>query len=349
MGIAAVVAIGALLAACGRTPAPGGTVARAGGKALYVPASPADFKVALVMSGSIADNGWNEGAYRALQAVQQQLKLSPSQVSYKEEATSPSAQSDNLQAFASQGYNLIFGHGEEYESIALNIESQYPKSLFVISSGSKVGANTMPIVFRLEDGAYLLGMLAAGMSKTGILGEVGAQEIPPLKSVFAAFEDGARAYRPSIRILPAIFTNDWDDPGKAKQATLPLISSGADVIVQDLDNASQGVFRAVEDSSRPGKPIYALGTNSNQNSLAPAVVLASAPIHLTPVFVSIARDVENGTLKPTNQPYGIVQGVVGFVLNPALESRIPPPLLKRLKSAQAEITAGRLVPPRLPQ
>ncbi len=338
---AALTGVFCLLAGCGRSNTAGKASVGSAGKG----ESSKPYKVALVLSGSGTDHGWNQDAVVAIHQVQKALNLPDSDVSIKEEATTPTAQKSNLQAYASQGYNLIFGHGEEYEAPALQMAPDYPNTLFVISSGSKTAANVTPIVFKLEDGAYLLGMLAAGMSHTGKIGAVGAQPIGPVKSVFSAFALGAKAVNPNITILPAVYTNDWEDVNLAHTATLPLIQRGADVIVQDLDSASQGVFNAVQQSNTPQHPVYALGTNNDQNSAAPDVVLASAPIDCTPVFVKIAQDARAGTFHPSAVPYGLPQGVIGFVLNPQLQSRIPAALLQKVESAEKQIQQGTLQVP----
>ncbi|MCS6776019.1 MAG: BMP family protein, partial [Chloroherpetonaceae bacterium] len=255
------------LSGCGRTPESGGGTA---GGTSDKSAPPASLKVALVTPGPVSDAGWNASAFRGLEAIRSELKAETSHV----EARTPGEQEENLRAFASKRYRIVFAHGAEFEDMALKIESEFPDTLFVISSGRKVGKNTTPIILQLEDGAYLLGMLAAGMSKTGKIASVGAQEIVPLRSIFTAFEAGAKAVRPDITVVPPVYTGSWDDVGKAKQQTLALIDQGADVILQDVDAGAVGVYDAVKERSRPGRPIYALGTNSDQNAIAPDVILA---------------------------------------------------------------------------
>lgn len=305
------------------------------------------FKVALVMSGLTSDKGWNAGAYKAFEAIRKELNLSQEESQYVENQTSTGDQEKNLRAFASKGFHVIFGHGHEYEDLALRMEKDFPKTLFVISSGGKVGKNTMPIVYKLEDGAYLLGMLAAGMTKTGKLAQIGGMPIPPVKSVFAAFEAGAKAVKPDVKIIPPVYTQSWDDPGKAKEATLPLLDQGADIIMQDVDAAAQGVFNAVQERSKAGKTVYTLGTNSNQNDMAPDVVLASAPIYSEKLWVNLVKEAKAGTLKPSDKPNGMPEGIIDFVLNPALESKIPADLKTKLEDTKKQITSGAFVVPRV--
>lgn len=314
------------------TPPPANSPTTAGG----------DFKVALVMSGPTSDHGWNAGAAAALNAVKAELHLSNDAVGSVESQTSAADQEKSLRDFAAKKYTVVFGHGTEYEAPALKIEKDFPNTLFVISAGSKVGHNTMPIVFQLEDGAYLEGMLAAAMSKTGKIASVGAVKDSSLEHVFSAFERGAKSVNPKIDVLPPVYTGDWDNVNLAESATLALIDQGADVIMQDVDSAAQGVFHAVQERNKAGKHVWALGTNGNQNNAAPDVILASAPIYTDKAFVAIAKAAKAGTLTANDKPFGMKEGVIDFVLNEKLASQIPTDVQSKLKDTQAQITAGKL-------
>lgn len=300
------------------------------------------FRVALVLSGLSSDNGWNAGAFNGLQEIAKELNLSKDDYAYVDNQTAAGDQEKSLRGFASKKYDMVIGHGNEYEESALKMESEFPKTMFIISSGRKVGTNTSPIVFLLEDGAYLQGMLAAGMSKTNVIGSVGAVEIPPLKSIFAAFEKGAKAVNPNIKVIPPTYTNSWDDPNKAKAATIALMEQNADIIMQNVDAASQGVFNAVQEKAKSGKRVFTLGTNKDQNAIAPDVILASAPIYNEKAFVLIAKQIKDGTFKPNDQPFDMKSGVIDFLLNPTLEAQIPADLKKKITAAQEQIIAGTL-------
>lgn len=320
-----------------------GRPAESGGGTADKSASPAGFRVALVTPGPVSDAGWNASAFKGLEAIRSELGAETSHV----EARTPGEQEENLRAFASKRYRIVFAHGAEFEDMALKIEGEFPDTLFVISSGRKVGRNTTPIILQLEDGAYLLGMLAAGMSRTGKIASIGAQEIVPLRSIFTAFEAGAKAVRPDITVVPPVYTGSWDDVGKAKQQTLALIDQGADVILQDVDAGAVGVYDAVKERNRPGRPIYALGTNSDQNAIAPEVILASAPIYVEKAFVQIARAVQAGTFQPNDTPFDMKSGVIDFVLNPQLESKLPVALKAKIETARKQIEDGSLRVPKV--
>jgi len=187
-------------------------------------------------------------------------------------------------------------------------------------------------------------MLAAGMSKTNKIGSVGAERTPPLQSIFKAFEAGAKAVKPDITVIPPVYTGSWDDVSKAKQATLALIDQGADVIMQDVDAAAPGVFNAVQE--RKDRGVYAMGTNSDQNSDAPDVILASAPIYADKTFVAIAKEAKAGTLKPNDTPFGMKEGIVDFIWNPQLTSRIPLDLKAKIEETKKRIADGTFTVPK---
>jgi basic membrane protein A len=306
------------------------------------PATGGSFKVALITPGPVSDNGWNAGAYQGLQDLKTQLGVDVENV----EAKTPGAQEENLRAYASKGYNVVIANGGEIEDLALKVESDFPKTTFVVSAGHKTGKNTQPINLLLEDGAYLEGMLAAGMSKTGHIASVGATRDASMDSVFRAYELGAKKVNPKIVVTPPNFTGDWEDVAKAKAATNALLDQGADVILQDLDAAAQGVFQAVQERAKSGKTVYALGTNSDQNSVAPDVILASAPIYLGKAFLPIVKSVKDGSFKPNATPYDMKSGVIGFVLNPQMASKIPADLKAKLDDAQKQIMDGTLNVPK---
>jgi basic membrane lipoprotein Med (substrate-binding protein (PBP1-ABC) superfamily) len=346
---AAIIAAAALLlVGCGRKEdAPTSTVGAAptSNAPSPTPAPSGDFKVALVMSGPKSDNGWNSGASKALELVKSELQLSDDAVKSVDNQTDASNQAKSLEDFAAKKFTVVFGHGTEYEAPALKIESSFPNTLFVISAGSKVGKNTTPIIVRLEDGAYLEGMLAASMSKTNTIASVGATQDESLEHVFAAFEKGAKSVNPKITVIPPTYTGSWDDVTKAKQQTLALLNRGADVIMQDVDSAAKGVFNAVEEFNKSGKQAWALGTNGDQNAAAPDVILASAPIYIEKAFLQIAKAAKAGTFKPNNAPFGMREGVVDFIINPKLQPKIAataPNLLQDLDKTRQSIKDGSM-------
>ena len=303
------------------------------------PAATGDFKVALVTTGSISDNGWNANAYKALQDVKAATGADIQNV----EAKTTGEQEENIRAYAVKNFNVVLAHGGELGDMTLKIANDFPKTQFLVASGRKSAANVTPVVLRMEDSAYLMGMLAANMSKTGKIGSVGAQKVDALIATFAAFEAGAKAAKPGITVIPPAYTGDWEDVAKGKAQTLALIDQGADVIMDDLDAAAAGVFAAAKSRTSPDKPIYVMATNKDQNADAPDVILASAPIYIEKAYVPITTQIKAGAYKYNAADfYGMKSGAIDFVLNPALQGKIPPAVKAKLDETKKKILDGSL-------
>ena len=301
------------------------------------------FRAALLTSGPVSDAGWYAGAYEGLMLLQDSLGA---QVSHQQTRT-PAEFDEAFLSYASSGYDLIFAHGFEYQDAAMRAGAQFPNTTIVVSGGGQVAENVVPLIFRLEQGSYLAGMIAAGMSESGVLGMVGGVEIPPVQGTFRAFEAGALAVNPDVEVLEA-FIGNWDDVGAAKEAAVAQLRRGADVLIHNVDAASFGVFQAVRETVASGATAWALGMNADQNSVAPDVILGSAVIRISRAFVEVAQSWQAGSLAGAPFYTGSVEQVVDFVLNPDLADRVPVELLDAVDAARAQIRAGELQVPRVP-
>src|SRR5919106_401590 len=246
-------------------------------------------RVGLITPGSIADAAWNSGAYRGLQQIRDSLGLAVSHI----EPRTPSEQDEALRTYAAQGYDLVFAHGFEFQDPAERVSAQYPKSVFIVTSGSRAQGNVAPLIFRLEEASYLAGMVAGGLTRSNVLGFVGGIELPPIKAAYEGWVNGARAVNPKIQSRE-IYLNNFDDAAAGREAALALIRIGADMLHHNADAAALGVFQAAKES--PG--VYVFGSNADQAHLAPERVVGSAVIDLPRAFLMVAREVKAGTFRP---------------------------------------------------
>jgi len=293
--------------------------------------------VALLTPGPVSDQSWNGGAYGGLLRIRDSLGAKVSHIQTK----TPAEFEDNFRQYGSQGYRLVFGHGFEFQDAAKRVGPDYPKTIYVVSS-SDVGQapNVAGIEFAFADASYLAGLVAGSMTKSGVVGTIGGTEIPPVRESFDAFTDGVHAVAPKTRVLRA-YVGNWDDLSAGKEQATAQIQQGADVIFQNADAAGLGVFQAARES----KKTLVVGSNSNQNAVAPEITIGSVVIDLPHAFLTIARSVLDGSFKPQTISLGTESRVVMLVLNPALESRIPVPMKRRVDSLQAEMFAGRFHAP----
>jgi basic membrane protein A and related proteins len=291
--------------------------------------------VALITPGSVADAAWNSGAFAGLNLIRDSLHVPVSHV----EARTPGEQEEALRAYAVQGYDLVFGHGFEFQGPSERIGAQFPKTVFVVTSGERVSSqgNVVPMVFGIEEGTYLAGMVAGGLTKSNRIGFIGGIELPPIKRGYEGWVNGARAVNPKVDSR-VTYLNTFDDVAAGREAALAMIRVGVDMLHHNADQAALGLFQAVKES--PG--VFAFGANADQSALAPERVLGSVVIDLPKAFLAIAQEVKEGRFTPKVESFGLAGGVLRWEPNPALAAAIPPALAARVRAAADSIMAGTL-------
>jgi basic membrane protein A and related proteins len=294
-------------------------------------ASEPRYKVALLTPGPISDKSWNGGAYAGLMAIRDSLGAEVSHIQTK----TPAEFEENFRQYGAQGFNLVFGHGFEFQDAALRVAPDFPKTVFVTTSGNSVAKNVAGADFAFEEASYLAGMLAGTMTKSNILGVIGGTELPPVKRSFEAYEQGAKSVNPKIRLVVSYIGN-WDDASAGKEQAIAQISRGADIIFQNADAAGLGVFQAVKEA----KGVRIIGSNSNQNDIAPEQTLGSVVIDLPHAFLIIAREVQKSGFTGKVFSLGLHDNVVVFVLNPRLSNTVPAQIVAAVDSTRNQMVAG---------
>jgi basic membrane protein A and related proteins len=291
------------------------------------------FKVALLTPGPISDRSWNGGAYDGLLAMRDSLGAQISHVQTK----TPAEFEENFRQYGAQGYDLVIGHGFEFQDAAVRVGPEFPNTLYLTTSGNTVRDNVAGIQFAFEEASYLAGILAAGMTKSSAIGAIGGTELPPVKRSFAAYAAGARSVSPKIGVVVS-YVGNWDDVSAGKEQALAQIGRRTDVIFQNADAAGLGVFQAARES----RSALVIGANSDQNGIAPEVTLGSVVIDLRHAFLLVGQEVKSGAFKPHVVSLGVRENVVKLVLNPVLASRIPPHTRVVIDSVQKRLFDGLL-------
>lgn len=319
------------------------TLACGGERAADGDESSGPLRAALLTAGPVSDAGWYAGAYEGLLMLQDSLGA---EVSHQQTST-PAEYDEAFLSYGSGGYDLIFAHGFEYQDAAIRAGADFPNTTIIVSGGGRFAANVVPLIFRLEEGSYLAGMLAGATTESGTVGMVGGVAIPTAVGTFRAFEAGARAVNPDVEVLEA-FIGNWDDVAAAKEAAVAQLSRGADVIIHNVDAASFGVFQAVRESVAAGRPAWALGMNRDQNDVAPDVILGSAVIRIPEAFLETTRSWQRGDVGGSPIYAGANQDIIDFVFNPELVHLVPAETVRAIAEARDAIRAGELEVPRVP-
>ena len=300
------------------------------------------FKVALLLPASITDEGWNALAYDALLAIEKELGAEISHVV----SPTPADQVEDFRAYALEGYDLIFGHGYEYQDPARAVALDFPETIFITTSGGTITENIAPINFRLEQATYLLGIIAGMMTQTNKIGVIGGQDIPSVNSTFIAFEAGVKSVNSDAEVDRA-YVGNWEDSVKGKELALAQMREGIDIIFPNADAAGRGVFEAVEAAQAAGETIYTFGANRDQSAVSPTTVLANAVITPRP-FVEIAKFVRDGTFTPQIYTFTMSTDMaISMAYNPNLIDKVPEAVQQRVTEAQAKILTGELKVPQI--
>lgn len=290
-----------------------------------------EFRVALLTPGPISDQSWNAAAHTGLLNIRDSLGATVRHV----QTRTPAEFEENFRQYGAQGFTLVFGHGFEFQDAAQRVGPEYPRTTFVTTGGTGTGPNIAAMSFAFDEPSYLAGIAAAAVSRTGVLAVIGGTELPPVRASFDAFTAGARSVNPAIAVLTAYIGN-WDDAGAGKEQTLALIARRADVIFQNADAAGLGIFQAV----REARNVWVIGSNADQNGIAPAVTLGSVVIDVPRAFFLIADEVKSGQFEPRVVRFDTRSDVVRWVRNPA----VPPldaAIQARIDSLRTAFAEGR--------
>jgi basic membrane protein A and related proteins len=289
------------------------------------------FKVALLTPGPISDKSWNGGAYAGLLAVRDSLGAQISHIQTK----TPAEFDENFRQYGAKGFDLVFGHGFEFQDAALRVAPDFPNTVYITTSGTSVAKNVGGAEFAFEEASYLAGIVAGAMTKSNVLGMIGGTELPPVKRSFEAFEQGAKSVNPQVKVVVSYIGN-WDDVSAGKEQAIAQISRGVDIIFQNADAAGLGIFQAVKEA----KNVRIIGSNANQNDIAPDHTLGSVVIDLPHAFLLIARAVRAGSFTGKVFSLGLHDNVVTFVLNPRMNEVVPKETLAAVDSVRAQMITG---------
>lgn len=299
------------------------------------PAEPPDaFEVGLLTTGSINDAGWNALGYEGLRRIREELGAEVTHL----ETNSAAAHPEGFAELGRKGFDLVFAHGYEFQNAALDAAALYPKTQFVTTSGSRIGSNVSPLVFEMEEPAYLLGMLAAMESRTGKAGLIGAVQLPPIASTFLAFRKGARSIDPAFEVRE-VYTGLADEQ-ETRLAALALADEGCDVLMHQLSAQGPAVVEACRE-----RDLRCFGTSRGQNDLAPEVMVASAVIDVPEAFVAIGRLVKSGKFEAKAYSFGLKEGIVTLAWNERHRLALEPEQMKVLDETEEEMREGRFVMP----
>ena len=305
--------------------------------------------------GGRGDKSFNDGAYAGAQLATKELGahfrfIEPGDGSDREAG---------LRLLAAEGMDLVVGVGFIFTDDLNALAKEYPNTKFAgidYSVSTDAQGNPLPpppnlaaLKFREEQGSFLVGALAALVSKTHKLGFVGGMDVPLIHRFEVGYEEGARAMRPDVRVIPnyvGVTETAWNDPVKAGELARSQIGKGAEVVFAAAGNSGLGAFDAVEALGKDasGRPrAFVIGVDSDQNWIKPGYVLTSMVKRVDNAVYQIVQDRVNGRPVGGVHVYGLDNQGVDYALDQFNKPLIPDSVLQRVEEARKKIGSGAIV------
>ena len=303
--------------------------------AMSATALAADVKPALVYgTGGKFDKSFNEAAYAGAEKFKAETGID-----YRDfEPTGDTQGEQAIRNFASKGYNPVVAVSFAWTSAIEKVAAEFPDTKFVIVDSVVDLPNVRSVVYKEEEGSYLVGILAGMASKTGKVGFVGGMDIPLIRKFECGYEQGARAANPSIEVLQNMTGTTgaaWNDPVRGGELTKNQIDQGADVIYAAAGATGLGVLQTAADNGK-----LSIGVDSNQNYLHPGSVLTSMVKRVDLAVYNAYSDAKGDKFSAGVQALGVKEDGVAYALDEHNAKLVTDEMKAAVEKAKADIIAG---------
>ncbi len=250
--------------------------------------SAAVFKVAVVAPSAVNDLAFTQSMVDALNSLKSSENL---EISISDNKFVVDDAANALRTYASQGYDLVIAHGSQYGGTVQQLAPEYPDVSFAWgTAGDTFGQpNVYAYQAASDQGGYVQGVVAAGITKSDVIGVVGPIEVGDAKLYVDGFKAGVLATNPSVNVK-VTYTGSFSDVGLASTTAKSFVSENADV----MTGSAQMVVGAVGVCKT--NDVAWFGTQANQTSLAPSVVVSSQVYHWEVVLQPMIDAIKGGTL-----------------------------------------------------
>ncbi|MCK4711831.1 MAG: BMP family ABC transporter substrate-binding protein [Marinosulfonomonas sp.] len=254
------------------------------------------------------------------------------------ELTSEAQREQALRRFAEGGFNPVVMTGFAFATSLDAVAADFPDTKFVIIDMVVDQPNVRSVVYKEQEGSYLVGMMAAMASKSGTVGFVGGMDIPLIRKFACGYVQGVKAVNPDATVIQNMTGTTpaaWNDPVKGGELTKAQIAQGADVVYAAAGSTGLGVLQTAADEG-----ILSIGVDSNQNHLHPGSVLTSM---LKRVDVAVYNAFSDGAdLETGFNVLGLAEGGVDYALDDNNKGLVSAEMLAAVDAAKAKIIAGEI-------
>jgi len=273
-------------------------------------AQAAEFKPAVVFDmGGKFDKSFNQGVYNGVEKFAKE-----SGVKYREfEVTNATQREQAIRRMAQRGADPVLGVGFAQAPAIEKVAKEFPNTRFAIIDMVVDLPNVQSIVFKEQEGSFLVGVLAAAASSSGKVGFVGGMDIPLIRRFACGYAQGVKWQNGSGEVyqnMTGSTPSAWNDPAKGAELAKSQFDRGADVVYAAAGGTGVGVYQAAKDSGK-----LAIGVDSNQNHLHPGTMLTSMLKRVDVAAYNVFKSAKEGSFKPGIQVLGLAENGVGWALD----------------------------------
>jgi len=281
--------------------------------------------------GGKFDKSFNEAAYNGMEKWKKEtgkkyLEFEVSNESQREQA---------VRRMAEKGASPIISVGFSQASAVEKVAKDFPKLQFAIVDMVVDQPNVQSVVFREQEGSYLVGAMASMASKTGKVGFVGGMDIPLIRKFGCGYEQGAKAVNPKAEVIANMTGTTgaaWNDPARGGELAKAQFSQGVDVVFAAAGGTGVGVYQAAKDSGK-----LAIGVDSNQNYLQPGTMLTSMLKRVDVAVYDVTKK-----FVPGLTVLGLKEGGVDYAMDSNNAKLVTPEMKKKVEALKADIIKGKI-------
>jgi basic membrane protein A and related proteins len=304
-------------------------------------------KVCLVLDkGGKDDKSFNQSAYEGFVKAQKELKISKESkfVTVREDSQSQQF----IRSFSTGECGLVIAVGFNNADTVGKMAKKFPKQKYALVDSSIDEPNVRSISFQEHEGSFLVGAIAAMKTKSNQVSFIGGMEIPLIKRFAMGFEAGVKYINPKIKVSETyvgVTSTAWNNPTKAKEIALSMYNQGSDVIFVAAGASSIGVFDAVEEANKKSSNKFVIGVDSNQNYMAPGLVLTSMEKKVNLKVYSAIQDYTENRFTTGVIRYGFSDGGIDWSYDNYNKKLFKDSDIKEINRIKKEITENKIVVP----
>jgi basic membrane protein A len=298
----------------------------------------ADIKPAILFDlGGKFDKSFNEAAFNGAKQFQEETGIE-----FREFEISNAAQREQaIRRFARDGNNPITMAGFQWAEPLAKVAPDYPDINFAIIDMVVEAPNVRSVVFKEQEGSYLVGMMAAMSSETGTVSFVGGMDVPLIRRFACGYTAGAKDGKDGINVIQTMTGTTpaaWNNQIKGAEITKSHIDQGSDVVFQAAGGTGIAVLQAAADGD-----ILGIGVDSNQNGMHPGKVLTSMVKRVDVAVYNTFMDAKNDAFTYGFNSLGLAEDGVGYALDDNNASLVSAEMKAAVEAAKADIVSGKLV------